>query len=166
MGQWFSRVASPGKNMAIGERDKVMNDFRNGLTTVLISTNLLTRGIDVLQVTLVVNYDLPLDHNTPDYETYIHLIGRTGRFGKCGVAINLLHDETSRRQLMAIGKHFNKEIAELPIDSLDYLDRLTATVTEAMNLSVASSSSLFSSLFSFPFSFPFPSSRRIVIVIE
>ena len=75
----------------------VMDDFRKGTATILISTNVLARGIDVLEVTMVVNYDLPLTRdNTPDFETYIHRIGRTGRFGKPGVAINLIHNDVSR----------------------------------------------------------------------
>jgi ATP-dependent RNA helicase DDX19/DBP5 len=73
-----------------------MDDFRKGTATILISTNVLARGIDVLEVTMVVNYDLPLTReNTPDFETYIHRIGRTGRFGKPGVAINLVHNDVS-----------------------------------------------------------------------
>ncbi|CAG8462896.1 6338_t:CDS:10 [Ambispora gerdemannii] len=65
------------------ERDQVMDGFRRGDAKVLITTNVLSRGIDVLQVNLVINYDLPVDmHGNPDYETYLHRIGRTGRFGR------------------------------------------------------------------------------------
>jgi ATP-dependent RNA helicase DDX19/DBP5 len=78
--------------MSVEQRDSVMDDFRSGKTSVLITTNVLARGIDVLQVTLVVNYDVPLDRsNKPDPETYIHRIGRSGRFGRKGVAINFVH---------------------------------------------------------------------------
>lgn len=76
-----------------GHRDKVMSEFRSGVTKVLISTDVLSRGIDVPAVTLVVNYDLPLNHfqrGEPEYETYMHRIGRTGRFGLKGVAVNLV----------------------------------------------------------------------------
>jgi len=80
-----------GPDMTVDERDKVMADFKSGQTTVLISTNVLARGIDVLQVTLVVNYDIPLTgDNKPDPTTYIHRIGRSGRFGRKGVAINFI----------------------------------------------------------------------------
>jgi len=104
-----------GKGMEHAERDRVMDDFRHGRVTTLISTNVLSRGIDVLSVNLVVNYDLPLTKdNTPDFETYIHRIGRTGRFGKPGVAINFIYNELTARQLDAIARHYNKKIEELP----------------------------------------------------
>eukprot|EP00930_Biecheleria_cincta_P098560 TRINITY_DN90210_c0_g1_i1.p1 TRINITY_DN90210_c0_g1~~TRINITY_DN90210_c0_g1_i1.p1 ORF type:complete len:492 (+),score=90.34 TRINITY_DN90210_c0_g1_i1:36-1511(+) len=76
-----------------GYRDKVMSEFRSGVTKVLIATDVLARGIDVPAVTLVVNYDLPLNHyahGEPEYETYMHRIGRTGRFGLKGVAVNFV----------------------------------------------------------------------------
>ena len=59
-----------------------MSEFRSGITKVLISTDVLSRGIDVPAVTLVVNYELPMSYGhygQPDYETYMHRIGRTGR---------------------------------------------------------------------------------------
>lgn len=75
----------------------VMDEFRSGAASILISTNVLARGIDVLDVTMVINYDLPLTRdNTPDFETYLHRIGRTGRFGKSGVAINFVYDDVSK----------------------------------------------------------------------
>ena len=67
------------------ERDKIMQEFRSGSTRVLLSTDLLARGIDVQQVSLVINYDLP-----PNRENYIHRIGRVGRFARKGVAINFI----------------------------------------------------------------------------
>jgi ATP-dependent RNA helicase DDX19/DBP5 len=109
-----------GKDMAPQERDKVMEDFRQGKTTVLISTNVLARGIDVLSVTLVVNFDVPLNKfGRPDPETYIHRIGRSGRFGRKGVAINLVYNDKSRRDLETIAKHFGKKIDELPTNDLE-----------------------------------------------
>lgn len=62
-----------------------MKDFRTGSTRVLISTDLLARGIDVQQVNLVINYDLP-----NNFESYLHRIGRSGRFGRKGTAINFV----------------------------------------------------------------------------
>jgi superfamily II DNA/RNA helicase len=61
-------------------------------TRILISTDVISRGFDVSTVTLVVNYDLPVKHDTrePDYETYLHRIGRSGRFGNKGVAFNFV----------------------------------------------------------------------------
>lgn len=75
-------------------RDQVMDEYRNGVTKVLIATDVLSRGIDVPQVTLVVNYDIPVNYTDRgvDMETYLHRVGRTGRFGLRGVAVNLLTD--------------------------------------------------------------------------
>lgn len=72
-------------DMTQKERDEIMIQFRKGETRVLISTDLWGRGLDVQQVSLVVNYDLPNSR-----ESYIHRIGRSGRFGRKGVAINFV----------------------------------------------------------------------------
>lgn len=71
-----------------------MNKFRNGTFKILLSTDLLARGIDIAQCGLVINYDLP--HN---YENYIHRIGRSGRFGRQGVAINLVLDREANEMV-------------------------------------------------------------------
>jgi len=67
------------------QREILMKEFRTGTSRVLITTDLLARGIDVQQVSLVINYDLPTNR-----ENYIHRIGRGGRFGRKGVAINFV----------------------------------------------------------------------------
>ncbi len=67
------------------QREVLMKEFRSGSSRVLITTDLLARGIDVQQVSLVINYDLPTNR-----ENYIHRIGRGGRFGRKGVAINFV----------------------------------------------------------------------------
>lgn len=68
-------------------------------------------GIDIEQVTIVVNFDLPMDqHGRGDCETYLHRIGRTGRFGKAGLAINLVDGPQSRNVLNQIEKHFGKKL--------------------------------------------------------
>lgn len=100
--------------MEVSERKKRMDDFRSGAVRVLISTDLLARGIDVQQVSLVVNYELPVQR-----ENYVHRIGRSGRYGKKGVAINLVYGE-ERNMLKEIEKHYSTEIVELP-DNLDVL---------------------------------------------
>merc|ERR1712135_31282 len=91
------------------QRDKIVDEFRTGVTKVLIATNVLSRGIDVPAVTLVVNYDIPVNfhsQSSPDYETYVHRIGRTGRFGLKGIAVNLV---TSReRPLLSSIEDFYK----------------------------------------------------------
>src|SRR5688572_30603032 len=73
------------------QREVLMKEFRTGSSRVLITTDLLARGIDVQQVSLVINYDLPTNR-----ENYIHRIGRGGRFGRKGVAINFVTTEDVR----------------------------------------------------------------------
>lgn len=90
------------------ERDATMESFRKGESNVLITTNVLARGVDVDNVCLVVNYDPPVDkRGNPDFETYLHRIGRTGRFGRKGTAINLISDQKSIETLAAIEAHFS-----------------------------------------------------------
>ena len=90
------------------ERDATMESFRKGESNVLITTNVLARGVDVDNVCLVVNYDPPVDkRGNPDFETYLHRIGRTGRFGRKGTAINLISDQKSIEILAAIEAHFS-----------------------------------------------------------
>jgi translation initiation factor 4A len=78
-------VSATHGDMDMRERELIMKEFRSGSTRVLITTDLLARGIDVQQVSLVINYDLPTNR-----ENYIHRIGRSGRFGRKGVAINFI----------------------------------------------------------------------------
>ena len=76
-------VATLHGDLLPDERDRVMESFRKGTSKVLIATNVLSRGIDVLQVSLVINFDLPSNETgAADLETYLHRIGRTGRFGR------------------------------------------------------------------------------------
>lgn len=91
-------------------RETIMKDFRTGSTRVLISTDLLARGIDVQQVNLVINYDLP-----SNFESYLHRIGRSGRFGRKGVAINFVTAQDSM-YLKELEKFYGIEIGEMPQD--------------------------------------------------
>ncbi|CAH1764921.1 322_t:CDS:2 [Entrophospora sp. SA101] len=113
------RVINLHGGLSTNERDQVMDGFRSGSAKVLITTNVLSRGIDVLQVNLVVNYDIPVDPSgrNPDFETYLHRIGRTGRFGRSGVSINFVHDATSWDLIKKIESHFQREIVKLPTDN-------------------------------------------------
>ncbi|CAI9097883.1 OLC1v1034400C2 [Oldenlandia corymbosa var. corymbosa] len=97
------------------ERDQIIKEFREGLTSVLISTDVLARGFDQSQVNLVVNYDLPVEYHTsePDYEVYLHRVGRAGRFGRKGAVFNLLCSDMDRLVMAKIERYFNCEIAEL-----------------------------------------------------
>merc|ERR1712146_152109 len=86
------------------ERSLVMRQFRSGSSRVLISTDLLARGIDVQQVSLVINYDLP--HKV---ENYLHRIGRSGRFGRKGMAINFV-TERDVRSMREIERYYETQI--------------------------------------------------------
>lgn len=87
-----------------------MDSFRTGSARVLVATDVLARGIDVQQVSLVLNFDLPSNK-----ENYIHRIGRCGRFGRKGAAINLLTDRDVNR-LREIENYYSCEVQELPND--------------------------------------------------
>jgi len=98
-------------------RDKVLADFHAGVSRILITTNVLSRGIDVPAVTLVIQYDMPvMKGGVCDPETYLHRVGRTGRFGRKGVALNLIHDEKEMKVLKQIEVYFQREglILEIP----------------------------------------------------
>jgi len=99
--------------LEVAERDKVMQEFRDLVTRVLISTDVLSRGIDVPSVTVVVNYDLP--NGSEKMETYLHRIGRTGRFGKKGLAVNLASDR-DRHRIDEIKRFYNCDMLELSGD--------------------------------------------------
>ena len=101
-------------------RDKVLLDFHAGTSRFLITTNVLSRGIDVPAVTLVIQYDMPVKKGGIfDPETYLHRVGRTGRFGKKGVALNLIHDKGELQVLKQIETYFQREglIIEIPQDA-------------------------------------------------
>uniref|UniRef100_A0A671QPD7 RNA helicase n=1 Tax=Sinocyclocheilus anshuiensis TaxID=1608454 RepID=A0A671QPD7_9TELE len=97
------------------ERDVIMKEFRSGSSRVLITTDLLARGIDVQQVSLVINYDLPTNR-----ENYIHRIGRGGRFGRKGVAINMV-TEDDKRTLRDIETFYNTTVEEMPMNVADLI---------------------------------------------
>ncbi|XP_055371047.1 DEAD-box helicase Dbp80-like isoform X1 [Condylostylus longicornis] len=84
-------VAILSGDLTVEQRLAVLDRFRAGLEKVLVTTNVFSRCIDAEQVTIVVNFDLPMDaRGKADCETYLHRIGRTGRFGKIGIAIKKL----------------------------------------------------------------------------
>tara|TARA_B100000787_G_scaffold127011_1_gene96116 strand:- start:460 stop:1614 length:1155 start_codon:yes stop_codon:yes gene_type:complete len=101
-------VACIHGNMNQQERNSVIKDFRDGKSRVLISTDLLSRGIDIQQISIVINYDIP-----KNVDSYIHRIGRSGRYGRKGVAINFVTNN-DREQLSSIEKYYNTDIPELP----------------------------------------------------
>ena len=97
-------------NMDKTERETAFNDFRNGSSRVLISSNVTARGIDIQQVSIVINFDLP-----KCVHTYLHRIGRSGRWGRKGVGINFItrRDVT---KIKAIEQHYSTQISEMPAD--------------------------------------------------
>ncbi|ORY99006.1 P-loop containing nucleoside triphosphate hydrolase protein [Syncephalastrum racemosum] len=116
-------VALHGK-LEPAERDDIMKRFRNGDFKVLITTNVLARGIDIMQITLVVNYDLPLLPNgQPDYESYLHRIGRTGRFGRTGVSVNFVHSKETWEKMRMIENHFNRPIERVATDDWEAVEK-------------------------------------------
>ncbi|PXF43978.1 Eukaryotic initiation factor 4A-III [Gracilariopsis chorda] len=108
-------VTSIHGDMNQNDRDTVMEAFRAGDYRVLIATDVWSRGIDVQQVSLVINYDVPLHQ-----ESYLHRIGRSGRFGRKGVAITFARS-SDRRAMGAIEKFYGIRIRELPADVDKYL---------------------------------------------
>merc|ERR1712025_526933 len=108
------------------ERDLILSEFRSGSSRVLITTDLLARGIDVQQVSLVINYDLPKDR-----ENYIHRIGRSGRFGRKGVAINFIVSEDVR-VLRDIEQFYNTQIEEMPMNVADLIQACCPPNTSLM----------------------------------
>merc|ERR1712224_113641 len=108
-------VSSTHGDMDQDARDLVPQQFRSGSSRVLVTTDLLARGIDVQQVSLVINYDLP---HQP--EQYLHRIGRSGRFGRKGTAINFVCQE-SQKTLRGIQEHYGIVIEEMPPDIMDII---------------------------------------------
>merc|ERR1712056_69861 len=107
-------VSSMHADLNQAERQLVMREFRSGSSRVLISTDLLARGIDVQQVSLVINFDLPAG-----VENYLHRIGRGGRFGRKGVAINFVTIEDVR-YLKDIERYYHTQIEEMPMNIADF----------------------------------------------
>ncbi|QPG72745.1 RNA helicase [Brettanomyces nanus] len=103
-------VVSMHGDMKQEERDRIMNEFRLGNSRVLISTDVWARGIDVQQVSLVINYDLPSDR-----ESYIHRIGRSGRFGRRGIAVSFVTKDDVLT-LHDLERFYTTEIEEMPGD--------------------------------------------------
>ncbi|EAU31326.1 hypothetical protein ATEG_08153 [Aspergillus terreus NIH2624] len=117
-------VASLTGGIEGSQRDAVIDQFRAGAAKVLITTNVLARGIDVSTVSMVINYDIPELHLPPnqprqaDFQTYLHRIGRTGRFGRVGVSISFVSNRDEWNMLNQIQKYFNTSIQR--IDTKDW----------------------------------------------
>jgi translation initiation factor 4A len=97
-------------DMSVSERKSRMLDFRSGKCRVLISTDLIARGIDVQQISVVINFELPVQR-----ENYIHRIGRSGRYGRKGASINMVTEREMRAQA-EIESFYGTKINVLPLD--------------------------------------------------
>ncbi len=109
-------VSALHAELAREERTKVMAAFRAGSSRVLVTSDLVCRGIDVQHVNVVINFDVPLNK-----ESYLHRIGRSGRSGKRGLAINFVSAKEVPL-LREIEQHYKVQIPELPMDFVEYLD--------------------------------------------
>ncbi|KAL9017187.1 MAG: hypothetical protein Q9185_005477 [Variospora sp. 1 TL-2023] len=109
------------------DRDIIIDAFRDGRAKVLIATNVLSRGIDVQSVSLVINYDLPDmapdNHNRADTQTYLHRIGRTGRFGRVGCSISFMCSDRDWRMIAEIQEYFNITMQGLKTSDWDVVEK-------------------------------------------
>ncbi|CAD6582702.1 MAG: RNA helicase required for poly(A+) mRNA export [Tremellales sp. Tagirdzhanova-0007] len=133
-------VASLHGDKMTRERDEILDGFRNGKTKVLITTNVIARGIDIQQVNMVVNYDVPdlgpEGGFRPDIETYIHRIGRTGRFGRKGCSVIFVHDDRSKRDVDTIMSELGKPIRKIDASrntDLEQLEKALKFVMKGVN---------------------------------
>jgi translation initiation factor 4A len=92
------------------QREESFNQFKNGKYRVLISSNVTARGIDIQQVNIVINYDVP-----KCIHSYLHRIGRSGRWGRKGTAVNFV-TKYDIKNMKTIEQYYQTEIKELPID--------------------------------------------------
>ncbi len=113
------------------QRDRVMGGFRKGSIEILIATDVAARGIDVDDVDLVINYDVP-----QDVEYYVHRIGRTGRAGKSGRAITLVTPRDLTR-LREIQKYIKVQIPKIPLPTaIDVVESKTKMILEEVRESI------------------------------
>ena len=96
-----------GGEMSTQERDEQIEKFRLGKVQVVITTDLLARGFDMPTTQLAINFDVPIRNREPEPETYLHRIGRAGRFGTPGIAVTLFDREEDEAAFWEIIKFFN-----------------------------------------------------------
>ena len=118
------------------ERDVIIDSFRMGHAKVLITTNVLARGIDVQSVSMVVNYDVPdkfmgRGQYAADPQTYLHRIGRTGRFGRVGVAVTFISSKRDWNMLMEIQRYFNTHMTKVATDDWDELEEQVSKIIKS-----------------------------------
>ena len=103
-------VDSIHSDMTQSVRNQVIKNFRSGTIRILLASDILARGIDIQQVSIIINYDFPRNYNT-----YIHRIGRSGRYGKKGVALNIVN-QTELQSMKECEQIYNTKIQYLPAD--------------------------------------------------
>ena len=116
-------------DMSKEERDIVMEKFRKCEVNVIITTNMLARGIDVPEIEIVINFDIPYMHlpngqKKGDPESYIHRIGRTGRFGSKGIAVSIYDRDEDKKYLDQITEHYAMESKMNTLQGPDQLKEL------------------------------------------
>jgi ATP-dependent RNA helicase DDX19/DBP5 len=116
-------------------RKQRFNEFKDGKRKVLIATDLLSRGIDVPAMSLVVNYDFPMNHKdgTPAFDTYQQRIGRCGRFGRKGCAFTFVHTRTDQNFVDQTAAHFGCVIKEITEEEADDPEVLVEIVKKAQD---------------------------------
>ena len=102
-------VAAMHSDLEQFQREEVMLDFKNGKIDILVATDIVARGIDITDIVLVINYDVPHDP-----EDYIHRIGRTARANAEGAAITLV-SETEQGRFYRIERFLEKDIYKIPL---------------------------------------------------
>ena len=113
----FNKLKDDGYKCAIifgkmskEERDEYIEKFRTGAISTIITTNLLSRGFDMHEIKLVINFDVPIQTEDgfvlPDYENYMHRIGRAGRFGDTGIALTIFDREQDEEAFWKIVEHY------------------------------------------------------------
>lgn len=118
------------------QRDLIIDSFRTGHAKVLITTNVLARGIDVQSVSMVVNYDVPDrfvggGKFVADPQTYLHRIGRTGRFGRVGVAVTFVSNRHDWDKLMEIQRYFGTDMTKVKTDDWDELEEQVSKIIKS-----------------------------------
>lgn len=119
----FKSVIIFGK-MEVEERDEMISQFRKGEISVILTTNMLARGIDVPEVQIVINFDVPTADGCGDAENYLHRIGRTGRFGTKGIAVTIFDREKDHEYLNQILDAYKMREKCKPLESPEQLSAL------------------------------------------
>lgn len=121
-------------DMEPAERDEMIEKFRTGEVSVVITTNMLARGIDVPEVQIVINFDVPTQGGREgrhgDYESYMHRIGRTGRFGVQGIAVSIYDRDEDKEYLDEILNYYAMKDKCKELKGPEHLKELLTKIRE------------------------------------